>query len=191
MEKIIITNGDVIRNLDNLKKFYNAFRKINNVEINQENIVYFLTQLEDKRKELGVANINDFTILPLGLKTTYMTKCERNESKIMDIYERYLKEHVGHKFISFLKEQNALEEYIFNLEDQKHETLLYRILHHKHDFYIDSFIWSQTKEGRGYWYALDNMWHDIIENEAINTEIQQSFYNRVQKLLNKYKYNYE
>jgi len=86
MEKIIITNGDVIRNLDNLKKFYNAFRKINNVEINQDNIVYFLSQLEDKRKELGVANINDFTILPLGLKTTYMTKCERNESKIMDIY---------------------------------------------------------------------------------------------------------
>ena len=188
MENIIITNGDVIRNLDNLKKFYNAFRKINNVEINQENIVYFLTQLEDKRKELGVANINDFTILPLGLKTTYMTKCERNESKIMDIYERYLKEHVGHKFISFLKEQNTLEEYIFNLEDQKHETLLYRILHHKHDFYIDSFIWSITKQGRGYWCELDAMWHDIIENEAINTEIQQSFYNRVQKLLNKYNY---
>lgn len=186
--KIIITNGDVIRNLDNLKKFYNAFRKINNVEINQENIVYFLTQLEDKRKELGVANINDFTILPLGLKTTYMTKCERNESKIMDIYERYLKEHVGHKFISFLKEQNALEEYIFNLEDQKNETLLYRILHHKHDFYIDSFFWSATKQGRGYWCELDAMWRDIIENEAINTEIQQSFYNRVQKLLNKYNY---
>lgn len=186
--KTIITNGDVIRNLDNLKKFYNAFRKINNVEINQENIVYFLTQLEDKRKELGVANINDFTILPLGSKTTYMTKCERNESKIMDIYERYLKEHVGHKFISFLKEQNALEEYIFNLEDQKNETLLYRILHHKHDFYIDSFFWSATKQGRGYWCELDDMWRDIIENEAINTEIQPSFYNRVQKLLQKYNY---
>ena len=188
MEKIIITNGDAIRNFDNVKKFYNAFRKINNVEINQDNITYFLIQLEDKRKQLDVININDFTILPFDLKRTYMAKCEQNESKIMDIYERYLKEHVGHKFISFLKEHNALKEYIFNLEDQKNETLLYRILHHKHDFYIDSFLWSQTKEGRGYWSALDYMWHDIIENEAINTEIQPSFYNRVQKLLNKYNY---
>lgn len=188
MEKIIITNDDAIRIFDNVKKFYNAFRKINDVEINQDDMVYFLTQFEDKRKQLDVVNINDFAILPFGLKIAYMTKCEKNESKIMDIYERYLKEHVGHKFISFLKEQNALEEYIFNLEDQKNETLLYRILHYRHDCYIDSFLWSQTKQGRGYWCKLDAMWHDIIENEAINTEIQPSFYNRVQKLLQKYNY---
>lgn len=186
MEKTIITNGDVIRNLDNLKKFYNAFRKINDVKINQDKIVYFLTQLEDKRKQLDVININDFNIFPYESKATYMIKCEKNESKIMDIYERYLKEHVGHKFISFLKEHNALEEYIFNLNEQLNETLLSRILHHRHDSYIDSFLWSQTKQGRAYWSSLDNMWCDIIVNEAIDTEIQQSFYNRVQKLLKKY-----
>lgn len=186
--KTIITNGDAIRNLDNLKKFYNAFRKINNVEINKNNIVFFLNQLERNKYELNSTYINDFTIFPYDSKTAYMTKCKRNESKIMDIYERYLKEHVGHKFISFLKEQNALKEYIFNLDYQKDETLLYRILHHKHDNYIDSFLWSQTKQGRDYWCELDAMWNDIIENEAINTEIQPSFYNRVQKLLKKYNY---
>lgn len=188
MEKIIITNGDAIRMLDNLKKFYNAFRKINNVEINKNNIVFFLNQLERNKYELDSISINDFTIFPYDSKTAYMIKCERNESKIMDIYERYLKEHVGHKFISFLKEQNALEEYISNLDYQKNETLLYRILHHKHDNYIDSFLWTHTEQGRGYWSALDAMWCDIIEKEARNTEIQQSFYNRVQKLLNKYNY---
>lgn len=188
MEKTIITNGDAIRIFDNVKKFYNAFRKINDVKINQDMIVYFLNQLEDKRKLLDVININDFNIFPYESRATYMIKCEKNESKIMDIYERYLKEHVGHKFISFLKEQNALEEYIFNLNEQLNETLLSRILHHRHDSYIDSFFWSQTKQGRDYWSSLDKKWCDIIENEAINTEIQPSFYNRVQKLLKKYYY---
>jgi hypothetical protein len=184
MEKII-TDDDAIRNFDNLKKFYNAFRKINNVEINQNNITYFLTQLEKQRFDFYSINVNDFTILPFALKTTYMAKCEQNESKIMTIYERYLKEHVGYKFISFLKEQNALEEYIFNLEDQKEETLLYRILHHTHDNYINSFLWSLTEQGRDYWCKIDNLWHDIIYNEAMNTKIQPSFYKGVQKLLKK------
>lgn len=183
-----ITNGDAIRIFDNVKKFYNAFRKINGVKIYQNDIVYFLTQFEDKRKQFHVVNINDFTILPFGLKTTYMTQCEKNESKIMDIYERYLNEHVGHKFISFLKEQNALEEYIFNLNEQLNETLLYRILHYRHNRYIDSFFWSQTKHGYYYWNFLNERWHNRIYNETKNTEIQPSFYNTVKILLQKYNY---
>ena len=183
-----ITNGDARRIFDNVKKFYNAFRKINLVKIYQNDIIYFLTQFEDKRKQLDVANVNDFNILPFDLQTTYMTQCEKNESKIMDIYKRYLKEHVGHKFISFLKEQNALEEYIYNLNKQLNETLLYRILHHRYNYYINSFCWSETKQGYHYWRELDDMWHYIIYNETRNTEIQQSFYDEIKRLLQKYDY---
>lgn len=183
-----ITNGDARRIFDNVKKFYNAFRKINFVKIYQNDIIYFLTQFEDKRKQLDVVNVNDFTILPFGLQTKYMTQCEKNEPKIMNIYKRYLKEHVGHKFISFLKEQNALEEYIYNINEQLNETLLYRILHYRHNDYINSFCWSETKQGYHYWRELDDMWHNIIVSETRNTEIQQSFYDEVKKLLKKYDY---
>lgn len=184
-----ITNGDARRIFDNIKKFYNAFRKINGVKIYQNDIIYFLTQFEDNRKQLYVVNnINDFNIFPFGSKTTYMTQCEKNESKIMNIYEMYLKEHVGHKFISFLKEQNALKEYIYNINKQLNETLLYRILHYRHNYYINSFCWSETKQGYHYWRELDDMWHDIIRNETRNTKIQQSFYNKVKSLLKKYDY---
>lgn len=183
-----ITNGDARRIFDNIKKFYNAFRKINFVKIYQNDIICFLTQFEDKRKQLDVANINDFTVLPFDLQTTYMTQFEKNEPKIMNIYERYLKEHVGHKFISFLKEQNALEEYIYYLNKQLNETLLCRILHHRYSFYINSFCWSETKQGYHYWRELDNMWHNIIYNETRNTKIQQSFYDEVKKILQTYDY---
>ena len=184
-----ITNSDAIRIFDNVKKFYNAFRKINGVKIYQNDIIYFLTQFEDKGQQLdAVNNINDFTILPFGLQTTYMTQCEKNESKIMDIYKMYLKEHVGHKFISFLKEQNALEEYIYNINEQLNETLLCRILHHRYNDYIDSFCWSQTKQGFDYWKFLQERWHNIIVSETRNTEIQPSFYNTVKILLKKYDY---
>lgn len=183
-----ITNGDARRIFDNVKKFYNAFRKINGVKIYQNDIIYFLTQFEDNRQQLNFVNVNDFNILPFDLQTTYMTQCEKNEPKIMNIYERYLKEHVGHKFISFLKEQNALEEYIYNLNEQLNETLLYRILHYRHNDYIDSFCWSQTKHGFYYWKCLQEKWHNIIYNETRNTEIQQSFYDEIKRLLQKYDY---
>ena len=183
-----ITNGDARRIFDNVKKFYNAFRKINGVKIYQNDIIYFLTQFEDNRQQLNFVNVNDFTILPFGLQTKYMTQCEKNEPKIMNIYERYLKEHVGHKFISFLKEQNALEEYIYNLNEQLNETLLYRILHYRYNDYIDSFCWSQTKQGFYYWKCLQEKWHSIIYNETRNTEIQQSFYDEIKRLLQKYDY---
>ena len=183
-----ITNGDARRIFDNVKKFYNAFRKINGVKIYQNDIICFLTQFEDNRQQLNFVNVNDFTILPFDLQTKYMTQCEKNEPKIMNIYERYLKEHVGHKFISFLKEQNALEEYIDNLNKQLNETLLYRILHHRYNYYINSFCWSETKQGYHYWRELDDMWHYIIYNETRNTEIQQSFYDEIKRLLQKYDY---
>ena len=183
-----ITNGDARRIFDNIKKFYNAFRKINGVKIYQNDIIYFLTQFEDNRKQLDLVNVNDFIILPFDLQSTYMTQYEKNESKIMNIYERYLKEHVGHKFISFLKEQNALEEYIYNINEQLNETLLYRILHYRYNDYIDSFCWSQTKHGFYYWKCLQEKWHNIIYNETRNTEIQQSFYDEVKKILQKYDY---
>lgn len=183
-----ITNGDARRIFDNIKKFYNAFRKINFVKIYQNDIICFLTQFEDNRQQLNFINVNNFTILPFGLQTKYMTQCEKNEPKIMNIYERYLKEHVGHKFISFLKEQNALEEYIYNLNKQLNETLLYRILHHRYNYYINSFCWSETKQGYHYWRELDDMWHYIIYNETRNTEIKQSFYDEIKRLLQKYDY---
>lgn len=183
-----ITNGDARRIFDNVKKFYNAFRKINFVKIYQNDIICFLTQFEDNRQQLNFINVNNFTILPFGLQTKYMTQCEKNEPKIMNIYERYLKEHVGHKFISFLKEQNALEEYIYNLNKQLNETLLYRILHHRYNYYINSFCWSETKQGYHYWRELDDMWHYIIYNETRNTEIKQSFYDEIKRLLQKYDY---
>ena len=183
-----ITNGDARRIFDNIKKFYHAFIKINGVKMYKNDIIYFLTQFEDKRKQCGVVNIKDFTIFPICLKSTYITQCEKNESKIMNIYERYLKEHVGNKFISFLKEQNALEEYIYNLNGQLNETLLYRILHYRHNYYINSFCWSETKQGFDYWRELGDTWHNIIVNETKNTKIQPSFYNEVKSLLKKYDY---
>ena len=186
--KTRITECEAIKLFNNFKKFYNAFRKINGVKMYKNDIICFLTQFEDKRKQLNVVNIKDFTIFPLGLKSTYMTQCEKNESKIMNIYERYLKEHVGNKFISFLKEQNALEEYIYNLNKLRNETLLYRILHYRHNNYINSFCWSQTKQGYDYWCELDNTWHNIIVNETKNTKIRPSFYNEVKSLLKKYDY---
>ena len=66
-----ITNGNARRIFDNVKKFYNAFRKINFVKIYQNDIIDFLTQFEDKRKQLDVAKVNDFNILPFDLQTTY------------------------------------------------------------------------------------------------------------------------
>ena len=182
-----ITNGDARRIFDNVKKFYNAFRKINFVKIYQNDIIYFLTQFEDKRKQLDVANVNDFNILPFDLQTTYMTQCEKNESKIMDIYKRYLKEHVGHKFISFLKEQNALEEYIYNLNKQLNETLLYRILHHRYNYYINSFCWSETKQGFGYWDYFHREWMDIVAEDGERTQFTQEYFKQIRKIIGEYK----
>ena len=183
-----ITNGDAIRIFDNIKKFYNAFRKINGVKMYKNDIICFLTQFEDKRKQFGVVNINDFTIFPFGLKSTYMTQCEKNESKIMNIYERYLKEHIGHRFIAFLKRYDALDIYKDNLKEQLNETLLGIILFEEPQYYIDSFSWGETKQGYDYWRELYDTWHNIIVNETKNTKIQPSFYNTVKSLLKKYDY---
>ena len=101
-------------------------------------------------------------------------------------YEKYFKEHIGHRFISFLKINDALDAYIYNLKEQLNETLLERILFVSPDYYIDSFGWEGTKQGFEYWSNLDEAWDCIITLERNAKRFNQEYYEQIKKIINKY-----
>src|SRR5574344_2131741 len=93
----IITECSAITSFNNFKKFYNAFRKVNNIKIEKNLILDFLYQLLEL--EYYDYSQNQFKIFPNDFKIQFRTKCQGTEIETMKIYETYFKEHVGHKFI--------------------------------------------------------------------------------------------
>ena len=98
--KTIIKECEAIKSFNNFKKFYNAFRKINNLKIEKKLILDFLKQLLEL--EYYEYSQNQFKIFPNDFKLQFIRKCQGNEMETMKIYKTYFKEHVGHKFIDFL-----------------------------------------------------------------------------------------
>ena len=186
MEKnTIITECSAITSFNNFKKFYNAFRKINNLKIEKNLILYFLYQLLEL--EYYDYSQNRFKIFPNDFKIQFRTKCQGTEIETMKIYETYFKEHVGHKFIDFLKTHKVLDAYKDNINKQLNETLLERILFAEPQYYIDSFSWEETKQGYGYWDDLQDIWMEIIYNESNNTQVTQEFFEQIKKIIDEYK----
>ena len=169
---------------NNFKKFYNAFRKINNIKIDKTIIIAFLKQLSES--EYYNYSQNQFKIFPNYFKIQFIRKCQGTEIETMKIYETYFKEHIGHRFISFLKINDALDAYIYNLKEQLNETLLERILFVSPDYYIDSFGWKGTKQGFEYWSNLDEAWDCIITLERNAKRFNQEYYEQIKKIINKY-----
>ena len=183
--KTKITECYVITLLNNFKKFYNAFRKINNLKIEKKLILDFLKQLLEL--EYYEYSQNQFKIFPNDFKLQFIRKCQGNELETMKIYKTYFKEHIGHRFIAFLKRNGALDIYKYNLNKQLNETLLGRILFAEPQFYIDSFTWVQTKQGFDYWEDLQDEWMDIVKEDGEHIRVTQGFYEQIKKLIDEYK----
>ena len=181
---IIITECSAITSFNNFKKFYNAFRKVNNLKIERTIILEFLYRLLNSKPNNHT--YNEFNIFSNDFKRQFMEKCKGNEMEIMKIYETYLKEHIGHRFIEILKKYHALDAYQYNLKEQLNETLLYRILCIRPANYIDSFCWSETKQGFDYWNDLDKEWNCIITLERNAKKFNQEYYEQIKKIINKY-----
>ena len=181
----IITECYVITLFNNFKKFYNAFRKINNIKIDKTIIIAFLKQLSES--EYYNYSQNQFKIFPNYFKIQFIRKCQGNEMETMKIYETYFKEHVGHKFIDFLKTHKVLDAYKDNLKEQMNETLLGRILFSYPSNYIDSFLWSETKQGFGYWDYFHREWMDIVAEDGERTQFTQEYFKQIRKIIGEYK----
>ena len=183
-DTITLTECDAITSFNNFKKFCHAFMKINNIKIKRTLILEFLYKLLNSKH--NNRTYNEFQIFSGDCKRQFMEKCKGNESEIMKIYEKYLKEHIGHRFISFLKINGALDAYIYNLKEQLNETLLERILFGMPDYYIDAFGWEETKQGFEYWSNLDDEWDCIITLERNAKKFNQKYYEQIKKIINKY-----
>ena len=181
----IITECYVITLFNNFKKFYNAFRKINNIKIDKTIIIAFLKQLSES--EYYNYSQNQFKIFPNYFKIQFIRKCQGTEMETMKIYETYFKEHVGHKFIDFLKTHKVLDAYKDNLKEQLNETLLGRILFSYPSNYIDSFLWSETKQGFGYWDYFHREWMDIVAEDGERTQFTQEYFKQIRKIIGEYK----
>lgn len=177
---IIITESDAITTVNNFKKFYNALRKINNIKIEKPYILDFLKQLLNFKS--GYHAKNHFQIFP----SNYKTQLKENESELIKIYEKYFKEHIGYRFILFLKTHNELDNYKDNLNQQLNETLLGRILCETPEYYINSFAWSQTKQGFQYWSSLNDKWIDSIYYDCHYTQFKQEYYIKIMEIIKKY-----
>ena len=181
---IIITECEAITLVNNFKKFYHAFRKINNLKIEKTIILDFLNNLLKLKSDFNTHN--EFKVFPRNFKKQFIEKCKGNEMEIMKIYEKYFKEHIGHRFIFFLKTNGVLDKYKDNLNKQMDETLLCRILFATPESYVDSFIWSQTKQGFEYLSSLDKKRCDILNNEAKITKFTQEYYKQILKIFDEY-----
>ena len=184
-DKTIITDHHAIALFNNFKKFYNAFRKINNIKIEKKRILDFLHQLLEL--EYYEYSPNQFQMFSHDFKIQFIEKCQGNEMEIIKIYETYFKEHVGHKFISFLKTHQALDFYKDNLNKQLHDTLLSRILFCYPEKYIDSFLWSSTNQGFSYWDDLHREWMDIVAEDGERTQFTQEYFKQIRKIIGEYK----
>ena len=182
--KTIITECEATKLFNNFKKFYHAFIKINNIKIEKNIILEFLYQLLSL--ECDFYTYNHFRIFPFITKLQLREKYKENEMEIIKIYETYFKEHIGHRFIAFLKRYDALDFYKDNLNKQMNETLLGRILFAEPQYYIDSFSWEETKQGYDYWDDLQDIWMEIIYNESNNTQVTQEFFEQIKKIIDEY-----
>ena len=184
-DTITLTECDAITSFNNFKKFYNAFRKINNIKIKRTIILEFLYKLLNSKH--NNRTYNEFQIFSNDFKRQFMEKCKENEIETMKIYETYFKEHVGHKFIDFLKTHKVLDAYKDNLKEQMNETLLGRILFSYPSNYIDSFLWSETKQGFGYWDYFHREWMDIVAEDGERTQFTQEYFKQIRKIIGEYK----
>ena len=182
--KTIITGCKAIRTFNNFKKFYHAFIKFNNIKIDKTIIIAFLKELFEL--EDNFCAYNHFRIFPPILKLQLREKYKVDERETMKIYETYFKEHIGHRFIAFLKRNGALDIYKYNLNKQLNETLLGRILFAEPQFYIDSFTWVQTKQGFDYWEDLQDEWMGIVKEDGEHIRVTQGFYEQIKKLIDEY-----
>ena len=180
----IITECSAITSFNNFKKFYNAFRKINNIKIEKNLILDFLYQLLEL--EYYDYSQNQFKIFPNYFKRQFIEKCQGTEIETMKIYETYFKEHVGHKFIDFLKTHKVLDAYKDNINKQLNETLLGRILFSYPSYYIVSFCWSETKQGFNHWNYLHDEWLDIINKEIVYTQFTPEYFKQIKKIIDEY-----
>ena len=68
-------------------------------------------------------------------------------------------------FIEFLKEHEAYENFIRNLESDREYSCLDELFNYTYcDQWIWlAFIWGDTPEGHDYWAGLDYLWIDITD----------------------------
>ena len=83
------------------------------------------------------------------------------------------------KFIAFLKENGIYEKWIYNIKDQHpltnydwwncfaetiYQDKCYEGINH-------TFLWSETRDGHGFWNYFDREWKSIVRNGIIGQEI--------------------
>lgn len=72
-------------------------------------------------------------------------------------------------FINFLKEHNAYENFINNLESRNTYSSIDHLCRVESPIdWIDSpFIWKDTPQGKGYWKSIVTLWWDIVYDSMI------------------------
>jgi hypothetical protein len=66
-------------------------------------------------------------------------------------------------FSNFLKDNNAYDKFIYNLEHYSFSKIKFDKLDNiKKLDYLDVFYWKNTKEGVGYWDNLNDEWEEFI-----------------------------
>lgn len=68
------------------------------------------------------------------------------------------------EFLSFLKENDCLEQFIAAFYEQNGCTYmderLWDIMEADECFFNQAFTWSKTREGRTYWLRIDDLWSE-------------------------------
>ena len=66
--------------------------------------------------------------------------------------------NIKHKFIQFLKDNNAYEEFINNLQVSLDKYLNYFSINDSTNFIANAFLWYSTEEGTYFWEYLNEKW---------------------------------
>ena len=77
------------------------------------------------------------------------------------------------KFTKFLKENGCDEKFDLAFSEQNHKCFnqyTYDLLPFEENAVNAAFDWSETKEGREYWKAIDDRWCDICEGPGLKAE---------------------
>lgn len=80
-------------------------------------------------------------------------------------------------FIEFLKDNNLYDMYMSNMPKSDIETygdiesILDSRISNPEDYIISPFIWRDTPQGREFWFNIDNLWTNTINNQAYETDI--------------------
>ena len=89
-------------------------------------------------------------------------------------------------FIQFLKDNNALDLYLNNIQKSQVKTtsvvfkknayLSKNFIHYTIFLIRNGFTWSKTKEGYNFWFNINLNWIKIV------SELQKTYYNRLDVL---------